>query len=73
MAVRFNRLKWRNILGPYRKCAGAVHPRKPRVCPAGAFAIGGFGRSCWRLPRAEKLPAENGLEREARVYFASIN
>src|SRR5260370_14680977 len=35
-------------LGPYRKCAGAVQPRKPRVCPAGAFA----NRGTWRKPLA---------------------
>ena len=25
-----------------------MQPREPRVCPAGALAIGGFGRSRWR-------------------------
>ena len=38
----------------YRKCAGAVQPRKARVCPAGAFAIGGFGGSRWRLRRTRE-------------------
>jgi hypothetical protein len=42
---------WRKILGPYRKCAGAVQPRECQVCPAGAFAIGRFGGSRWRLRR----------------------
>jgi hypothetical protein len=42
---------WRKILGPYRKCAGAVQWRECQVCPAGAFAIGRFGGSHWRLRR----------------------
>jgi hypothetical protein len=33
-------VKWREILEPYRKCAGAVQAREPRVCPAGGLAIG---------------------------------
>src|ERR1700757_179148 len=43
------------ILEPYRKCAGAVQPREPRVCPAGALAIGGFGRSRWRGGRGGSM------------------
>ena len=42
------------LLVPYRKCAGALKPRRPRVCPAGAFAIGGFGGSRWRLRRTRE-------------------
>ena len=42
---------WRKILGPYRKCAGVLKPGRPRACPAGAFAIGRFGGSRWRLRR----------------------
>ena len=39
----------RKILVPYRKCAGVLKPGRARLCLAGAFAIGRFGRSRWLL------------------------
>jgi len=45
----------RKILARYRKCAGAVQPRKPRVCSAGALAIrmGLFHTASRRLVAAQ--------------------
>jgi hypothetical protein len=44
-------VNWRKILVPYRQVRRRRVAAWTRLCPAGALAIGGFGRSRWRLRR----------------------
>src|SRR5260370_23766808 len=43
-----------NLLVPYRQVRRRRAPAWTRVFPAGALAIGGFGRSRWRLRRTRR-------------------
>jgi len=45
---------WRKILVSYRQVRRRGAPAWSRVFPAGALAIGGFGRCRWRLQRTRR-------------------